>query len=158
MYPSACMNARIGSVKVLPASGGNTSSMPTSGAGCCARATCGQTSAAPPKSEMKSRRRIEPPSDHRVELPSREPSTRAGGRNAAHGSLAPTLPETVERCRLRPTGLQRLPVELDAVARTIRRDGEAILDNQRMRDVAVEPESVRFQVGAVGRGGEEMHG
>src|SRR5215471_7233398 len=152
------MNVRIGSVKVLPASGGNTSSMPTSGnPGCCARATCGHTSAALPKKEMNSRRRIEPPSHHRAELPSGEPSTRRWWTDAARDSLAPALPETVERWQLRPAGIQRLPVELDAVAGAIRRDGEAVLDQQRVCDEAVEAETVGFQVGAVGRGGEEVH-
>src|SRR5215468_12144578 len=146
------MNARIGSVKVLPASGGNTSSMPTSGKpGCCARATCGHTSAALPKREMNSRRRIEPPSNHRAELPSGEPSIRRWCRPRSAGADAQ---ETVEHWQLCPAALQRLPVELDPVAGPIRRDGETILDHQRVRDVAVEAEAVGLQVGAVGRGGE----
>ena len=55
------------------------------------------------------------------------------------------------------TPVEPLPVEGDAVAGAIRRDREAVLDRQRLGDVAVEAEAVRFQIGAVGAGGEQMH-
>ena len=50
---------------------------------------------------------------------------------------------------LRPDRVQRLPVELDAVARAVRRDRAAVLEPERLGDVAVEPEAVRLEAGRV---------
>src|SRR4029434_5303589 len=59
---------------------------------------------------------------------------------------------------LRPAGLQPRPVELDAVTGAIRREGESVLDPERLGDVANQPEAVRFEIRAVGGGGQKMHG
>ena len=50
------------------------------------------------------------------------------------------------------------PVELNAVTRTARRDRVTLLDLQRLGNVAFKSEPMRFQVTAVGTGGEQMHG
>ncbi len=52
---------------------------------------------------------------------------------------------------------QRLPVERHAMPRTVRRDGAAVLHPERLGDVAVQAEAVRFEVRAVRRGGQQMH-
>src|SRR5215213_6581852 len=57
------------------------------------------------------------------------------------------------------SGLDRveaLPIEGDAVAGTIRRERETILDLERFGDIALEPEAMGFEIGAVGAGCEKM--
>src|SRR3954454_16473971 len=53
--------------------------------------------------------------------------------------------------------VEPLPVEGDAVAWAARGQREAVLDPERVGDVALQAEAVRLQVRAVRAGGEEMH-
>src|SRR5436305_4868 len=58
----------------------------------------------------------------------------------------------------RAMGVECLPVELDAVAGSVGRESETVLDPQRLSDEAVETEAVGFEVGTVRHGREQMHG
>jgi hypothetical protein len=60
--------------------------------------------------------------------------------------------------KLRPHPLETLPVELDAMTRTVRRHCATILDPQRLRNVTLKSEPMGFQVTAVRTGDEQMHG
>src|ERR1700730_15279215 len=53
---------------------------------------------------------------------------------------------------------EALPVEIDAMAGPRRRQCLAVFEHQRVLDIAVEPESMRLEIGAVGAGGEQVHG
>ncbi len=56
-----------------------------------------------------------------------------------------------------PIRLQRGPVELDAVPRSVRCDRHAVAQVERLCDEAIEAESVDFQIGPVGHGREQVH-
>jgi hypothetical protein len=50
-----------------------------------------------------------------------------------------------------------VPIEAYAVTRAHRRDCHALLQDQRMLDVSIEPKSVRLQVRAIRAGREQVH-
>src|SRR6187551_3409260 len=52
---------------------------------------------------------------------------------------------------------QSFPVEADAVAGPHRRQGHALLEDERMFDIAVEPETVRLEIGAIWAGREQVN-
>ena len=88
------------------------------------------------------------------------------GGDAARGAAADddVVETLLHHARLRPRLRQARivsrpgPVEGDAVAGPVGRDREALLDPQRLGDVALEAEAVRFEIAAVRAGGEQMHG
>ena len=43
------------------------------------------------------------------------------------------------------------------MSRPVRRDGMSVDDPERIGDVSIEPEAVRFEVGAIRRGRKQMH-
>src|SRR5690242_19428398 len=58
----------------------------------------------------------------------------------------------------RPDVLERLPVEVDAVAGPVRRHGHPRHDPERLGYEPIEPEAVGLEVRAVRNGGQQVHG
>src|SRR5687767_9965679 len=61
-------------------------------------------------------------------------------------------------CGSRLDLFESLPVEGDSVAGPVWREGKSFLNRERLGDKAFEPETVRFEIGAVRTGSEEMNG
>ena len=59
---------------------------------------------------------------------------------------------------LRLYPVKALPVELNAVTRTARRDRVTMINQQWLRNVAFKSEPMGLQVTAIGTGGEQVHG
>ena len=55
-------------------------------------------------------------------------------------------------CQLLHQRRQSFPIEVDAVAGPHRRQGHALLEDERMFDIAIEPETVRLEIGAIWAG------
>src|SRR5207247_10461470 len=64
----------------------------------------------------------------------------------------------LSRESLHPDGLERPPIEVDTVARPVRRDGQPGLDLERLGDEPIEPEAVDLEVRAVRSPGQQVHG
>src|SRR4029079_15874144 len=71
------------------------------------------------------------------------------------GTLLPA--RTNGRSRLRRDLRKTPPVKGGAMARSRRRQCHALFEHQRLLDVAVEPESVRLEIGAVWARREQVH-
>ena len=59
-------------------------------------------------------------------------------------------------CASKLEGVHTVPIELDSVARTLRRRGKALDDGERLGDVFLESEAVNLKVRLVGYGREQM--
>src|SRR3954463_4043413 len=55
-----------------------------------------------------------------------------------------------------PDLIKPLPIEFDAMSRQVGHDGKPVLDAQRLRDVAIRPEPVSFQIRAVRADRQQM--
>ena len=53
---------------------------------------------------------------------------------------------------------QPLPVEGDSVAGSCWRQSHALVESERVLDIAVEPKAVRFEIGAIWAGREQVDG
>src|SRR5690606_10975236 len=53
---------------------------------------------------------------------------------------------------------QSLPVERDAMPWSVRRDRISISQDEWLRDIAIEAETMRFEIAAIWASGEEVHG
>src|SRR5262245_57358870 len=69
-----------------------------------------------------------------------------------HGVLPTQLFQLLRELR------QLLPVEVDTVAGSRGRQSHALVESEWVFDIAVEPKAVRFEIGTIWAGGQQMDG